>query len=835
MGMEIGHEIETRLKRTVDQTELLQATDVRQLVEFLSGILYGTSKLVFDDQDSHDSSSEPERWSNSSVTFTPPDTGMTTPSAKEKTKLFKHGELQLSRDDILECFGEIKMSADRQLCDLHLDNIDRVIIAGTSRLTTALIVEAFEKLGCSIRNAAPGEIVERVKYLHQYERLMEWIYGFLETDARLIDIKPSSGQLTRTAVAVPNKSSEAIRDELLRAHPEWAVASKLIYHSGKPLASILSEETDGIRVLFGSSQGRDLVAALYRGHPFNIMLAGQMCDLINRLMERVEGGTLKILEMGAGGTTVILAPFLASLYIPVEYTFTDLSSAMVAAARRNFGKKYSSMRFAVHDIEQPPAEELCGQHIIVASNAVHATHNLVTSATNIRKAMRLDGFVMLLEQTECMPFSNLIFGLLEGWWLFDDGRTHTIVSTERWERDLQTAGFGHVDWTDGKLPENNIQRVIVALASGPAQERLPIPQSRPEQQNPKQLTRNLATQQVDAEKYVSRYTYGWVSQALSNCEKASRVSKTYGAVVVVTGATGSLGSHLVATFAENPHVKTVVCLNRRNSGTPAEERQANAFSKHDISLSSDARAKLRIFETDTSRELLGLSSSDYEWLVQNGTHIVHNAWPMSGTRGITAFESQFQTMRNLLDLARDAACQSSSTELSGAPYRIGFQLVTSIGVIGHSGQSRVVEDRVPISSVLPTGYCEGKWVCERMLDETLHQYPTLFRAMVARPGQIAGSTSSGAWNTIEHFAFIVKSAQTLCSWPDFDGIMQWIPIDAAAHVMPDLLHIDKEADAPEAYPVYHIDNPVGQPWKELSPVLAEALGILADRIEPFRD
>jgi hypothetical protein len=72
-----------------------------------------------------------------------------------------------------------------------------------------------------------------------------------------------------------------------------------------------------------------------------------------------------------------------------------------------------------------------------------------------------------------------------------------------------------------------------------------------------------------------------------------------------------------------------------------------------------------------------------------------------------------------------------------------------------------------------------------------------------RHGQIAGSRTSGVWNPIEHFAFLVKSAQALRASPDFDGVLQWVP--------------------------------VGQPWKEMSPVLADALDISPDRIVPFRD
>ncbi len=104
---------------------------------------------------------------------------------------------------------------------------------------------------------------------------------------------------------------------------------------------------DGIRVLFGSAEGRELVKAMYCDHSFNRVNYGQMREVVGRLVQRIKrnlqaGETLKILEMGGGtgGTTQVLVPFLASLNVPVEYTFTDLSASMVANMRRKLSKQY---------------------------------------------------------------------------------------------------------------------------------------------------------------------------------------------------------------------------------------------------------------------------------------------------------------------------------------------------------------------------------------------------------------------------------------------------------------------------------------------------------------
>ncbi|KAL4895336.1 hypothetical protein BDV59DRAFT_173720 [Aspergillus ambiguus] len=333
--------------------------------------------------------------------------------------------------------------------------------------------------------------------------------------------------------------------------------------------------------------------------------------------------------------------------------------------------------------------------------------------------------------------------------------------------------------------------------------------------------REVTEREAEAERYVAEYTEGWTPAQPSYTTET--IAGSLEAVVIVTGATGSLGAHIVANLAARPSVKTVVCINRHRP-TPVETRQDDAFTSRGIKLTPEARAKLRIVATDTAQPQLGLSSSEYQWLTQNGSHIVHSAWPLSGSRSLFAFASQFQAMRNLLDLARDMAVHR----------RVGFQLVSSLSVVGHSEERLVPEEPVHMDGVLPGGYGEGKWVCERMLDETLHKHPALFRAMAVRPAQIAGSSTSGVWNTVEQVAFIVKSAQSLGAWPDFDGTVRWIPVDTVAAILADLLYIEDDKTAPHPARIYHIDDPVGRPWEEISSVVAEALNIPINRRMPFQ-
>jgi len=134
-----------------------------------------------------------------------------------------------------------------------------------------------------------------------------------------------------------------------------------------------------------------------------------------------------------------------------------------------------------------------------------------------------------------------------------------------------------------------------------------------------------------------------------------------------------------------------------------------------------------------------------------------------------------------------------------------------------------------IKSILPNGYGDIKFVCEKMLDETLRKYPDRFRVMAVRLRQVAGSKTSGYWKPAEYFSFLIKSSQTLKALPDFDGLLSWTSVNDVAATLGDLLLVDNSP-----YPIYHIDNPVRQPWRDSIPV-ANGLDIPRRNVIPFEE
>jgi acyl transferase domain-containing protein/acyl carrier protein/SAM-dependent methyltransferase len=476
-GMEMVHEIESTLKVKLPEAAILVVTDMPGLIKCVAEAVGITAEESSGDSDSDTSSILSSADSTTAIT----NTSLSTPSSEsDKEDHPGHeadlkpdaGELRLPFSTVMEAFNETKRLTDGRVAEMGQTSYVSRSLPLQNELTVALTIEAFESLGAGFRNAAPGEQLTRIPHGKEHNRFVTYLYEMLEAETQII--KLDSGVITRTAVPLPQRRSRDIYDELNRDHPDQHSANELTYYAGENLARVLSGETDGVKLIFGSTQGRNLVSHWYAEWPLNRVLIAQMEDFFSRLSGKLPHGIshrnpLRILEMGAGtgGTTKRIVPLLARLQVPVEYTFTDLAPSFVSAARKTWGKQYPWMKFRAQDIEKAPEKDLEGtQHFVIASNAIHATKSIAVSTANVRKVLRPDGFLVMMEMTRTPYWVDLIFGLFEGWWLFEDGRRHALTHESRWEKDLRGVGFGCVDWTDGERPESAIQRVIVAAASG---------------------------------------------------------------------------------------------------------------------------------------------------------------------------------------------------------------------------------------------------------------------------------------------------------------------------------------------------------------------------------
>jgi len=331
-------------------------------------------------------------------------------------------------------------------------------------LVLAYVVEAFAKLGCDMAILKAGDTAPMIPHLHKHRQLVRQLYSVLE-DAGLVNAN-DQGQFVRTAKPVSSTPASTIFKEIIPEFPLHTSVHKIVQAVGSQLAECLTGERDGLQLVFGNKENKKTLEDLYENWPLVRSGTIALGEFLERAMANPnKRGAFRILEAGAGtgGTTKYIVRHLQKLGIPFEYVFTDLSPSLVAAAKRTFAD-CPEMEFSTLDIEkEPPASWIKSFHVVISTNCVHATRNLTTSLTSLRKLLRNDGVLALVEITQNMFWLDIAVGLFEGWWLFEDGREHAVTPEWLWKEHMLRAGFEAVDWTDGEEPEARTIRVIAGF------------------------------------------------------------------------------------------------------------------------------------------------------------------------------------------------------------------------------------------------------------------------------------------------------------------------------------------------------------------------------------
>ncbi|KAI0896146.1 ketoacyl-synt-domain-containing protein [Annulohypoxylon nitens] len=450
---EVLVEIQSRFHVNITQAQFQECTDVLDVARFIQPV-EKTKKPEPVIKTSSVQQNPTEKLVNSTSNITSQPTADNRKQAGEKLAI-------VSRD----CFVEAKPSYDHHAETTGFKGFNTDVFPLQSELVVQYVLAAFASLGCTVPDLKPGDVVPMIKFDPKHNKVVPQLYKILEVAGLLKN--GEDGVLRRTEMPVQMVPTLPLHEKMLKLFPKHASETKLLYTTGHRLANCLSGAADPIALLFGDANARALLTDVYTNAPMFKTGTLLLSQYLTSILQKFKGGReLRILELGAGtgGTTKYLVEKLTELgpEYKFSYTFTDLSSSLVAAARRKFSK-WPFMRYTVVDIEKDPNPQSLGAYdIIISTNCIHATKNLVNSTTNIRKMLSPDGILCLVELTRNLFWFDLVFGLLEGWWLFNDGRTHALARETLWEKDLTAAGFNWVDWSDTPASESHILKVITA-------------------------------------------------------------------------------------------------------------------------------------------------------------------------------------------------------------------------------------------------------------------------------------------------------------------------------------------------------------------------------------
>lgn len=318
-------------------------------------------------------------------------------------------------------------------------------------------------------------------------------------------------------------------------------------------------------------------------------------------------------------------------------------------------------------------------------------------------------------------------------------------------------------------------------------------------------------------------------------------------VVVLTGATGALGAHVLDILLQDSSVTRVYCLVRAESPEQASERILASLRSRDLTMPSSEigkDSKLVSLPCSLQDDKLGLAGSEWERLAGEATLMIHSAWSVNFSLKLRSFQDQLSGLASLLEL-RNAT--------RGSAARFVF-ISSTASVISAAKGDRPISETLSSDpdDASPLGYSRSKWVAENILASArvsgsfatpissstsglpspgIEQEKTPI--IIIRVGQLCGNSRTGAWNATEAYPIMLSSARVSGCLPNLPGeILSWLPVDIAAQSVLEIATSPPDPPEPprapgQRYsqsrsqhlhktPVYHVVNPHQEPeWRDM--------------------
>ncbi|KJV07126.1 SDR family NAD(P)-dependent oxidoreductase [Methylocucumis oryzae] len=243
------------------------------------------------------------------------------------------------------------------------------------------------------------------------------------------------------------------------------------------LPAVLTGQVPATDVLFPNGS-TEKVAGIYQKNQrvdyFNAVLADSAEAFIQQRLAVNSNRPLRILEIGAGtgGTTAMVLNRLSPYYDNIEqYAYTDISKAFLHHGQQHYGQ-HPFMRYALLNIEQAPDTQdfVLGHYdVVIAANVLHATGDIRSVLSHAKALLNQGGVLLLNEISDTNWLSHLTFGLLKGWWLYQDAELRMSgspgLTPNAWRQQLLSLGFRAV-YFPAESAHRLGQQIIAATSDG---------------------------------------------------------------------------------------------------------------------------------------------------------------------------------------------------------------------------------------------------------------------------------------------------------------------------------------------------------------------------------
>ena len=267
-------------------------------------------------------------------------------------------------------------------------------------------------------------------------------------------------------LGAPRADAATLAAELLRDFPEHRLDVDILRRCGPRLADVVSGRADGRDVLF-TGEGYALLQEFYREAPAPAYYNVLMANLVSDFASAFDGvRPMRVLEVGAGtgGTTAHILPRLNPRN--TSFVYSDVSNLFLDRASAKFSREYPFLSTRLFDITRSSAAqglEAGSFDLIFATNVVHATPSVKPCVENLRDLLAPGGALVLVEITNHPYWFDIVFGLMDGWWVFEDRDrrpNHPLMTGRQWQSLLEECEFESPTVAADSAPGEPAQSII---------------------------------------------------------------------------------------------------------------------------------------------------------------------------------------------------------------------------------------------------------------------------------------------------------------------------------------------------------------------------------------
>ncbi|WP_370681970.1 thioester reductase domain-containing protein [Comamonas sp. GB3 AK4-5] len=241
--------------------------------------------------------------------------------------------------------------------------------------------------------------------------------------------------------------------------------------------------------------------------------------------------------------------------------------------------------------------------------------------------------------------------------------------------------------------------------------------------------------------------------------------------VLITGATGFVGAHLLVELAKIAGIGRIYVLLRRSGRQlDLESKLALSFNRFEL-VPLQPSPRIVIVEADLALPTLGLSTATQSMLANEVDTIYH----------VGAQVNHLLPYSELRTSNVESTAQLARLSLQGRPKVLNF--VSTLGAAARRTPQGLLAEDFPDDTPLESsmGYFQSKWASERLLARV---HASGYPANIFRLGRITGHSVTGVSLHQDNQLFmLIKGCIQLGAAPMMERLINMTPVDTISRLM----------------------------------------------------